>query len=541
MLQPMPSRYRLITLLVMSVCLVPMYSQENQKNILVLFSYHDDLPFVENFRNGLNQGREDYGNNLNLFVENMDTARLSRTLSNEEWAVYLKNKYRSVRFDAVIAESGRASTLANDHLDLPAEIPRALYSDLPLEPRPNTFYLQSQSRKAVTETLKLAMLQNPGCREVLIIDGGLAQNEEIIKELRRGLEKYKELKTTVLRVGIKEDFIQTVSEIPPGTVVFYTLVFGDITGRQFVPKEVLEELTAASRVPVYSFWNSLMGSGMVGGVVVDGETTGRELVHAVEDYMRDGRFQPGYSTLKSVLDWKTLRRFQIPVPRSGYELINQPVPFFVQNFRQVITALLILFSVFSVIALLWIGSVSEAHRKLQEATAEIESARQKAENLSMRDPLTGMLNRRAATAIINYEMNRKKRLHNTVSLMILDIDHFKAVNDNFGHEEGDRVLEEISRSLPGICRSTDTLSRWGGEEFLILTPDTNGEQAFHLAEKIRKHMADLDFHRCGSITVSLGISELGEGEDFQSWFNRADVALYKAKNEGRNRSVLDKS
>jgi diguanylate cyclase (GGDEF)-like protein len=133
------------------------------------------------------------------------------------------------------------------------------------------------------------------------------------------------------------------------------------------------------------------------------------------------------------------------------------------------------------------------------------------------------------------EFKKARRLRNILGCIMIDIDHFKSINDKYGHVTGDKVLREISLRLRNSIRSYDVLGRYGGEEFLIVLPDTDFENAKNLAERIRKNIkekliADLQ------VTISLGITSIQEkDETINDIINRADEALYKAKNSGRDR------
>ena len=117
---------------------------------------------------------------------------------------------------------------------------------------------------------------------------------------------------------------------------------------------------------------------------------------------------------------------------------------------------------------------------------------------------------------------------------MLDIDHFKSVNDTFGHQVGDDVLFKVSTILQNCLRKTDTLFRWGGEEFIILCPYTNLENAEQLAQKIRKNIEEFEFDRVGHKTISIGLSSIKVCESAQEIITKTDKALYRAKENGRN-------
>ena len=157
------------------------------------------------------------------------------------------------------------------------------------------------------------------------------------------------------------------------------------------------------------------------------------------------------------------------------------------------------------------------------------------------DALTTLANRRLFEFAGAHEFARSQRLGSTLSLVMLDIDHFKNVNDKFGHQIGDRVLTTVGRLLSRTCREVDLVSRFGGEEFVALLPDTNLEGAVELAEKLRREVGLAVHHDAGgnpfSVTVSAGAVEKCPTDDnFEMILNRADTAMYAAKAAGRNRT-----
>lgn len=160
------------------------------------------------------------------------------------------------------------------------------------------------------------------------------------------------------------------------------------------------------------------------------------------------------------------------------------------------------------------------------------------EHLAGTDQLTGLNNRRRFKEFLDQELARRRRHPAPLSLLLLDIDHFKQVNDTHGHEVGDLVLKELAKLLLHNVRRSDTPARWGGEEFLVLLPATDAEAAVKLAEKLRLSVEKHDFPKVGRVTASFGVASLQDDEDDESnLLRRVDQALYQAKNEGRNRVV----
>ncbi len=160
------------------------------------------------------------------------------------------------------------------------------------------------------------------------------------------------------------------------------------------------------------------------------------------------------------------------------------------------------------------------------------------ELLADTDPLTKLLNRRAMARIARTMISYNKRYEQRMCFLILDIDHFKKVNDTHGHSVGDMVLVEIAQALSDSVRESDQVSRHGGEEFLIIMPNSTLTEAYLLAERIRKFVTVKPFtDRKLNLSVSIGCAELGSEESYSGVLKRADDALYQAKHEGRNRTV----
>lgn len=154
------------------------------------------------------------------------------------------------------------------------------------------------------------------------------------------------------------------------------------------------------------------------------------------------------------------------------------------------------------------------------------------------DLLTGLFNRQKFHEIFGKEIRRDKRYQNDLSLILFDIDNFKKFNDEFGHNMGDEVLKFIAEVVTRSVREHDTVVRWGGEEFLVLLPETNIDGAMKVAEKIRIAIQEFKSKKIPKqITASFGVTTLFEGDIEEEFIKKADIALYKAKKEGRNRVV----
>jgi diguanylate cyclase (GGDEF)-like protein len=158
--------------------------------------------------------------------------------------------------------------------------------------------------------------------------------------------------------------------------------------------------------------------------------------------------------------------------------------------------------------------------------------------LAHTDTLIQIPNRRELDETIAREVNRAKRHHQPLSVIMFDLDHFKQVNDTYGHDVGDAVLKASARVVRGLLRSPDVLERWGGEEFLVVAPQTDCVQARSLAERLRQAVANCPIEYVGNITASFGVAEYRPQESPEAWLKHADEALYVAKQGGRNRVAM---
>lgn len=187
---------------------------------------------------------------------------------------------------------------------------------------------------------------------------------------------------------------------------------------------------------------------------------------------------------------------------------------------------------------------TEYRRQLAEANEQIGRQQEQLDQLQVdvsTDFLTGLPNRRALEGRLRESIDRSNRYGSTFSLVILDVDHFKTVNDEYGHMTGDRTLKALARLLGGHMRGSDILARYGGEEFVMILPETPAEQAERMAERIRHHVENATFKHSGDsiqLTVSAGVGQVLKPKDTaDQLFERVDAALYKAKQTGRNKVV----
>lgn len=188
------------------------------------------------------------------------------------------------------------------------------------------------------------------------------------------------------------------------------------------------------------------------------------------------------------------------------------------------------------------GFISGLRGKLRKKNLELKHAMARISELVNIDELTGVFNRRRLFEVLADEANRFSRTHGPFSVCILDIDFFKQVNDTFGHQAGDQILREVAQAVNKSLRQIDCFGRYGGEEFLMILPQTSLEGARVKAERVRTNIAALRFDGIEpefAITVSIGVAQCREGENTEDTIARADQALYSAKQSGRNQTAIE--
>ena len=182
--------------------------------------------------------------------------------------------------------------------------------------------------------------------------------------------------------------------------------------------------------------------------------------------------------------------------------------------------------------------LTAADMERSELLAKLKVQAQEFEQQAYLDALTGLANRRAFDEALTRECARARRSNSALSLALMDIDHFKLVNDTYSHSVGDEILKQVAKVISVHCREDDTVARWGGEEFAILLPNTTALMAREICERVRKAVMQIDCSTLApglKLTISMGIAEFAGEDKHEKLLSRSDSALYKAKQSGRNR------
>ena len=222
------------------------------------------------------------------------------------------------------------------------------------------------------------------------------------------------------------------------------------------------------------------------------------------------------------------------VDPGGWSLVilKPPRQIFATRFLGIVITLLV-----TIMALIYLlGRARRVHDEVERDNRQ--KLQELAQDLGVKattDALTGLHNRLKLENAMVDEIRRADHLKTPLTLIMFDIDHFKAINDTYGHAVGDRVLVQLARLVSSYIRYSDMLARWGGEEFLILMPGVEETTGYQVAEKCRDAIARITFGGAGPVTCSFGVAQYEPGESSAEFIARADAALYRAKESGRNR------
>ncbi len=305
----------------------------------------------------------------------MDASRRVASLTNEDWAAYLQTKYGSESFDAVIADSEAAVAVLLEYPDLFGAIPHVLFSEDQIARIPHQHTLLPAFETSARSTARLALEQNPDARTALVLYTKEPTYPVFFDTLAT------ELRSAGVRMEVREQFTvpalaDELSSLADDTVVFYFPVFSDSAGVNLVPREALAMLAAKSAAPVYTFWSTMLGSGTVGGVMIDPGYTAAALIDQVFSYRETGAFSPDLPTYGSFLDWDALTRYGINTRHipSGVTIVNRPQRLIVTYFTEVIlVAAAVMIIVVAIIASLLVRD-RRLNRDLQATGQALERA-----------------------------------------------------------------------------------------------------------------------------------------------------------------------
>ncbi|MHC1790125.1 diguanylate cyclase domain-containing protein [Solidesulfovibrio sp.] len=426
----------------------------------------------------------------------------------------------------------------------------------------------------IEKNLELILRLRPQTKKVLVVLGASEEERRLGAEIAKGAVRYADRVACELTTGLsRAALLQQTAALPPEAAILYIRFALDSDGVSHVPAQVASAILQQAAAPVFVVAQHLIGDGAVGGYAASFELFGRRTALWILDAL-DGREPSGESLTASIsayaFDQRALRRFGIaeaalPVGSTvlfqddslwghyKYYIISAVAVLIAETFlilglvvnrlrrRRAELALAALNASLEGRVLERTRELHEANEQLHDATEELEALNRNLDQLSRTDSLTGLPNRRHAEEALQDALLRFYRYGAGQGFVVamVDIDFFKQVNDLQGHAMGDALLRDIARVMTAGVRHGDLVSRWGGEEFLLLLPGTDLDGAGRLLERIRASVGSAPLG-CGAaaVTVTIGASVIAPGEAVEDVVRRADAALYRGKEQGRNQVVL---
>jgi len=486
-----------------------------------------------------------------IFEERFDANRVGEDKSQEGMAPYLATKYADVKFDAIVTENFVAARFLSSHPELFAGVPRHYvnHGRDQWQPRDGLAYeVSSDFERAIGVIPQVA----PNVRHIAIIGDKSSRCQIWLDRIRSVTPRFPNIRFEIWDDGGVDDLRRRAARLDRSSAIFMLASLRGEGNSRIQPRELALQISAATKAPLFTHSESLVMPGVVGGYVVSGEAVGRMMARLLLGLPAMTSQVQGY-----YFDYPTARQAglrNIPVEAV---ILNRPHNVWeLYRWQIVSAAALILLEGMLITAL--VLSLRSRRRAMSELaternsledrilqrTLELLQANRKLEQLATTDPLTGIANRRKMTEQIAQELERARRFHHPLSLLMIDIDHFKRINDTYGHDVGDQAIIQTATMLTASLRAVDMVARFGGEEFVLLMPETHIAVAVHAAERLRQRAAEMrlrtEFGVEVELTISIGVAAAdphGTPDTPSSLLVRSDKALYRAKKEGRNRVV----
>ncbi len=538
-------------------------------HILFINSYHRGYSWSDGIEEGLRQRLAEADPAIELSIEFLDSRRFNYGRQMAYIAQAMVVKYTDYRPDLVIVADNAA-------FDFAIQYRPQLFADIPIvfcgynNFRPDVLAGMGNitgvnEEIAIMDTVNMALQVHPQTDTLAFILSTGEESSQRIKEVADQSvlpELRQQFQVVTLEDASVEEIEQRLASLPADTLLFLS---GQATnrgnGRALSPAENGHLITQVSPFPTYTFWDFHLNQGAIGGRIITGPEQGKSAADlALRILAGDSADHiPVVMTTPTldIFDYEVMTRFGIKardLPQD-VQILNQPVSVWSQ-YRWQIVGVLALVAVQTLFIGLLLRLVRERRLALRaldkerehleervtERTTELQVANAQLARLSTTDALTGLANRRQFDQVLKHEFLRMQRCHHPLSLIMLDVDHFKGFNDYYGHVMGDVCLHRIGQAIDqSVCHTPDLAVRYGGEEFAIILPETTFHEVKVLAERIRTQIEQLQIpHTCSEtadyVTVSLGVVtvEAGVVYTMEEVVQLADKQLYKAKMMGRN-------
>ena len=530
------------------------------RQVLVLYSLGSDASSLWQtlIRKGMSAelANQNWSVTPGIYEERLDSVRVGEQPAVAGLEAYLQTKYRMVRLDAIITENYLAAQFLSQHPRLFPGVPR-YYVNQGRQDWAPTDGINLDVRHDFGKAIAVMLQVLPALRHVAVVGDGSARGQAWIAAIRRAAAPYQgRLQVDYWDHLSQEELRRRTEALGSGSAVYLLPVYRDVLGERTTPPAVARDLASRSAVPIFTSVESLILPGVVGGYVISAEKVGRTIARILQGRAPDADGMQAY-----IFDDAAVQRFGLRHLPADARILNRPQGLWAQYHWQIIAALsLIALQAALITALLLaqrsrratLATLHEERTMLEERvlqrTLELLVANSRLEQQATTDPLTGLGNRRMMTLRLGEELERARRFEHTLSLLMIDIDYFKRINDRHGHDAGDRAIVAVAQVLRSVTRGMDTAARFGGEEFVLLMPETPLAVALEVAERLRMAAARLrvecDDGQLVNLTISIGVTASTplatvparrEPDSLTDLLIRADQALYRAKHGGRDR------
>jgi diguanylate cyclase (GGDEF)-like protein len=553
--------YRLGRLGALIVCLVlcalPLSAEGVwKKKILVLHSYHQGLEWTDSITSGIKSIFNPFDKDYEIYYEYLDTKRNTGSDYGNRLRELFSAKMKNVRFEAVIISDNNALAFTKSFYKCLVGRPPIIFCGINnfnpdlIDTLPSVTGVAEETDIAANFDLMLRL--HPDRKRIVAILDRTATGQALEDSLAEAIEQVRSrARIDVLRDFTLEDVASFVAELGDEDMICL-LTFNRDRENNFISyADGVTLLVEASDVPIYGPWDFYLGKGIVGGVITSGFQQGKIAAQlALRVVMGENPQNIPIITgsgNRVMVDYNQLKAFHIDTHRlpDGSLIINRP-PGFYEKYQRIMLG-------FSLLAALLLGlswwrllmqkrervrlvEMNAALDKLvEQKTARLQATNQILQKIAITDDLTGLYNRGYLLKQLAKEIETVDRQGGDLSIILADLDGFKRVNDTFGHDYGDKVLKQVSDILGITLRDKDLVGRYGGEEFLVILPDTDLGKSKAIAQRIRESIASHRWERDNfQTTISGGLVQY-VGESVESLLKRADELLYQAKALGRNR------
>jgi diguanylate cyclase (GGDEF)-like protein len=548
------------------------------KNVLILHSYHQGLQWTDHITQGIVAELADISSDIELFFEHLDTKRNFGKSYSDQLVAFnqYKIKLNKIKYSLIICSDNNALNYVIEHGE-------KFYPGVPVVfCGINNFSPDMlKNRRQITGVIEsvdyrstLALIQriHPDRKNIVVVLDKTPTGEAIKKEfLHVAADFIQQFTFDYYQDFLLEEVPEKISTLGSNDIIYIFTFNRDRAGHFISYIDGIRMIRKVSKVPIYGSWDFYFGNGIVGGMITSGYSQGQAAARMAKRILSgesaDNIPVMTESPNQYMFDFQEMQAFGIKksqVPKNSH-FIHLPIGGFERYKNEIIFWLGL--STLLVLSLLWRLWVQYQRQKrlkqmnqeldlrVAEKTAKFElknkdlkkeiieriKLEKEIRKLAATDPLTNLSNRRSFIEKASAEFSRSHRYNHSLAILMMDIDHFKRINDTYGHHIGDVSLKSFASVCMAALRKHDLCGRLGGEEFAIILIETDMDEACQVAERLRQQVActlitEGNIHL--QVQVSIGVTQLAKDDvHVEHTIQRADKAMYMAKDNGRNQVV----